>query len=127
MSSIRRFLVVVLLATITLINFLAALHGYRTSMKEAERLFDAQLADIAAVLAVTTGPDSMNGTLDTEPTSISFQVWENDVLTAWDDTRIEGLDHLKDLIGQSKVGEKVWIMVVREGKEQKVQVRIGSY
>ena len=82
MSSIRRFLVVVLLATITLINFLAALHGYRTSMAEAERLFDAQLADIAAVLLVTTGSDAMRGKLDTEPTSISFQVWENGGLVA---------------------------------------------
>lgn len=82
MSSIRRFLVIVLLATITLINFLAALHGYRTSMDEAERLFDAQLADIAAILAVTTGPDAMSGTLDTEPTSISFQVWQDGVLAA---------------------------------------------
>ena len=82
MSSIRRFLVIVLLATITLINFLAALHGYRTSMDEAERLFDAQLADIAAVLMVTTGSAEVRGALDTEPTSISFQLWERGVLMA---------------------------------------------
>jgi two-component system sensor histidine kinase QseC len=75
-SSIRRFLVVVLLATITLINFLAALHGYRTSMEEAERLFDAQLADIASVLAVTAGGPVFQGEVDSSASSIIFQVWK---------------------------------------------------
>jgi two-component system sensor histidine kinase QseC len=82
MSSIRRFLVVVLLATITLISFLAALHGYRTSMAEAEQLFDAQLADIAAVLSLTaTGPVTMPNPEDT--TSIIFQVWRGGVLESY--------------------------------------------
>ena len=75
MSSIRRFLVVVLLATITLINFLAALHGFRTSMAEAEQLFDTQLADIAGVLAVTAGgPVPVNESAE-DGNSILFQVW----------------------------------------------------
>jgi two-component system sensor histidine kinase QseC len=74
-SSIRRFLVVVLLATITLINFLAALHGFHTSMTEAEQLFDAQLADIAGVLAVTAGgPVPVNESAE-DGNSIMFQVW----------------------------------------------------
>jgi two-component system sensor histidine kinase QseC len=75
-SSIRRFLVVVLLATITLVNFLAALHGYRTSMEEAERLFDLQLADIAGVLAVTAGGPVPQGEIASSPNSIMFQVWQ---------------------------------------------------
>jgi two-component system sensor histidine kinase QseC len=83
-SSIRRFLVVVLLATITLINFLAALQGYRTSMAEAEQLFDAQLADIAEVLAVTVdgpGRDSAFDNSSAEHTnSITFQVWKDGLL-----------------------------------------------
>jgi two-component system sensor histidine kinase QseC len=74
-SSIRRFLVVVLLATITLINFLAALHGFRTSMTEAEQLFDAQLADIAGVLAVTAGGPVPVNELAEDGNSIMFQVW----------------------------------------------------
>ena len=80
----KTFLVVVLLATITLINFLAALHGYRSSMARAEQLFDAQLADIAEVLAVTVGnsatdPAVVTGALVDAP-GIAFQVWHNDVL-----------------------------------------------
>ncbi len=80
MSSIRRFLVVVLLATITLINFLAALHGYRTSMAEAEQLFDQHLADVAAVLAVAAdGRDTLAALVDS-PGEVVFQVWQDGAL-----------------------------------------------
>jgi two-component system sensor histidine kinase QseC len=80
MSSIRRFLVVVLLATITLVNFLAALHGYRTSMAEAERLFDAQLADIASVLEVTTAGATPTEGAGSGTGGITFQVWRGELL-----------------------------------------------
>jgi two-component system sensor histidine kinase QseC len=85
-SSIRRFLVVVLLATITLINFIATLHGYRQSMVEAEQLFDVQLADIAEVLAVTAG-SSVQGSAAIDgvaghSNSIAFQVWQGEVLVS---------------------------------------------
>jgi two-component system, OmpR family, sensor histidine kinase QseC len=43
MRSIRTFLIVVLIAAITLMTFLAALQGYRASVAKAEQLFDAQL------------------------------------------------------------------------------------
>lgn len=75
---------VVLLATITLVNFFAALHGYRTSMAKAEQLFDAQLADIAEVLVVTAGGherDSVsNSSIAEHANSITFQVWQGGAL-----------------------------------------------
>lgn len=43
MKSIRGFLVIVLLAIVTLANFAAALRGYLGSMDEAERLFNQRL------------------------------------------------------------------------------------
>lgn len=43
MNSIRRFLVIVLLAIIILANFIAALRGYLSSMDEAEALFNQRL------------------------------------------------------------------------------------
>ncbi|TLM75274.1 ATP-binding protein [Microbulbifer harenosus] len=49
--SIRLFLLVALLSTITLVNFIAALHGYRASMEEAQRLFDRQITGTALLLA----------------------------------------------------------------------------
>lgn len=45
MKSIRTFLVIVLISTITLIMFLAALRGYQASVSQAERLFDAELME----------------------------------------------------------------------------------
>jgi two-component system sensor histidine kinase QseC len=72
--------VVVLLATITLINFVAALHGYRSSMTEAEQLFDEQLADIADVLAVTANGSAVTGPIAEEGSGLVFQVWQGEVL-----------------------------------------------
>lgn len=43
MKSIRTFLVIVLISTITLVMFLSALRGYQESVAQAERLFDAEL------------------------------------------------------------------------------------
>lgn len=43
MKSIRAFLAIVLLSTVTLVMFLAALRGYQASVAQAERLFDAEL------------------------------------------------------------------------------------
>ena len=43
MKSIRTFLVIVLMSTITLVMFVAALRGYQASVAQAEELFDAEL------------------------------------------------------------------------------------
>lgn len=85
MRSIRRFLIIVLLATVTLINFLAALHGYRSSLAEAEKLFDAQLLQIAHLFsgkeifasdtAVLSKPQLL-----ADDDAIVYQVWTNDKL-----------------------------------------------
>lgn len=93
MSSIRRFLVVVLLATITLVNFVAALHGYRTSMERAGELFDTQLADIASVLmaaALTSEkPTIYTENLSGDETDIAFQVWRDGFLVFASETAPE--------------------------------------
>lgn len=51
MTSIRTFLVVVIISMITLISFLTALHGYRESMQEARLLFEDQLQQQAFLLS----------------------------------------------------------------------------
>jgi len=79
MSSIRRFLIVVLLATIALINIFAVFYGYRSSMDEAQKLFDKQLADIASVLAATPPGYYRSATGDS---AIAFQIWDNGTLKA---------------------------------------------
>jgi len=80
MNSIRVFLVVVILAVITLFLFLAALRGYQSSMLEAERLFDKQLLDTAHLIAnIHTEQTARNIGSDA---SLAFQVWRGNRLVA---------------------------------------------
>jgi hypothetical protein len=48
MKSIRFYLITTILAAMTLLVFLSALHGYNNSTKEAKNLLDKQLVDMAA-------------------------------------------------------------------------------
>jgi two-component system, OmpR family, sensor histidine kinase QseC len=48
--SIQRYLIVLIISIITLASFFAALHGYRASMAELDKVFDTQLQAIAEVL-----------------------------------------------------------------------------
>lgn len=51
MKSIRRYLVIILLSAITLINFLSAVQGYRGGMNQAEQTFDQQMINVAQIIA----------------------------------------------------------------------------
>lgn len=78
MRSIRFFLVASILATLTLFNFVAVLQGYRSSMNEADVLFDNQLMDIALLVANVENPAAVtNISLENE---IIFQVFDDDSL-----------------------------------------------
>ncbi len=73
MRSIRFYLVVALLSTVALGNFIAAVYGYRSSMIEAQALLDRQLAD-AATLISTMQP--RNTLVVEQPSSrLAFQIW----------------------------------------------------
>ena len=76
MKSIRVFLVVVILAVITLFSFVAALKGYQSSMEEADSLFDRQLLNTAKLIAhVYTDSGKSN---DSYESTFAFQVWQQD-------------------------------------------------
>ena len=65
---------IILLAAITLINFLAAVQGYRAGTRQAEQTFDRQLSDTADIIA---GAKSFK-TRDTNsllPETLVYQVW----------------------------------------------------
>jgi two-component system sensor histidine kinase QseC len=74
--SIRLYLIVALLAAVTLGNFVAAVYGYRSSTVEAEALLDTQLADVATLIqtmqpareTVSVGPSER----------VAFQIWSTD-------------------------------------------------
>ena len=75
MSSIRVFLIATILATLTLFNFLAALQGYNSSLKETEKLFDNQLLDTAKLIS-----NLHQRSIENEPkplNSAAYQIWRN--------------------------------------------------
>lgn len=71
MKSIRSFLIIVILSTITLMAFLSALNGYRDSMAKAEQLFDSELIDKAHLLSMAFSANR-NSTGQTETMVVNF-------------------------------------------------------
>lgn len=78
MISIRRNLILVIIATMTLVSFYAALQGYRASMAQANQLFDSELQTYAASLKMASDKQGVLAMpLDT---TIAFQVFKNQEL-----------------------------------------------
>lgn len=78
--SILRFLLLMLLAIITLVSFTAALAGYRSNVSKAEKLFDQNLANFARALSVFPTQSSLSEPLPLE--GIAVQVWQHHRLMA---------------------------------------------
>ena len=75
MKSIKLYLVIAILSTITILSFLAALQGYRSSVSTADKLFDNQLRDMAVLLdsvRIDNLPENHN--ID----RLVFQFWSGD-------------------------------------------------
>ncbi|MFH2055559.1 MAG: PDZ domain-containing protein [bacterium] len=49
-----------------------------------------------------------------------------DVILAWGDQKIRDTDRLSDLVADSKVGDKVDLLVLRDGKEKDIAVEIAE-
>jgi len=79
-KSIRFFLVIVLLATMTLVIFLSALHGYRSSMVEVKALLDAEIANRARLLSIAGGKQTPDITVVRVSEANAFQVWHDERL-----------------------------------------------
>jgi S1-C subfamily serine protease len=54
-------------------------------------------------------------------------VCTNDVLVTWNSTAVTDLDHLKELVGHTQVGDKVRLLVIRGGEKHEVEVVVGRY
>ncbi|MDH4125523.1 MAG: ATP-binding protein [Gammaproteobacteria bacterium] len=76
MTSIRTYLIVALLSTVALGNFVAAVYGYRSSMIEAEALLDSQLND--AVSLIATMRTVSTPLVDAPSSLMAFQIWSAD-------------------------------------------------
>ncbi|RLA02727.1 MAG: sensor histidine kinase [Gammaproteobacteria bacterium] len=80
MKSIRFFLVVVLLASMTLIIFLSALHGYQSSMVEVKALLDEEIANRARLLGIAGGSQTPDIAVVRVSEANAFQVWHDERL-----------------------------------------------
>jgi two-component system sensor histidine kinase QseC len=78
MRSIRRHLILLLISSITLISFSAAIQGYRASMLRSAKLFDAELVSMASSFAIYTN-NQQGHVIDTND-NIALQVWINQSL-----------------------------------------------
>jgi len=75
-KSIRLYLLLSLIATITLVNFVSLLHGYQASMEQAEQLFDDRLKSMAKLIAVANSEKIENRQLSNQHTPyVFFQIW----------------------------------------------------
>lgn len=78
MKSIRLFLLLALLATITLVNFVALLHGYQSSMEKAQSLFDSRLESTARLIAAANSENAVQQTIAEQQTPYTyFQIWDS--------------------------------------------------
>ncbi len=78
MKSIRLFLLLSLLATITLVNFVALLHGYQSSMEKAQSLFDSRLESTARLIASTNSEQGIQQGIAEQQTPYTyFQIWDS--------------------------------------------------
>lgn len=94
MNSIRSYLLLSLLATITAVTFLSLLQGYRSSLAKAEQLFDGRLENLAQII-VQANHDTqprMEQKIPLNP-SVFFQIWSDK----------------KELIAQSSTAPSYWL------------------
>lgn len=78
MISIRRQLTLLLIATLTLITFSAAIQGYRTSMQMSSRLFDNELIGLTQSLRYAAPNDKMR--IFNSGENFAVQIWRDDAL-----------------------------------------------
>ena len=81
MRSIRVFLATSIVSTLILFNFVAALQGYQSSMREADTLFDNKMLDLARLVASLDVNDSAITSLRLG-SDLAFQIWQDGELLA---------------------------------------------
>jgi two-component system sensor histidine kinase QseC len=74
-KSIKRFLLVGILGSLTIVSLLNAVHIFKESRQEVEELFDAELAQMARILQSV-----INASLASNPDAKSLSYLDNDVL-----------------------------------------------
>jgi len=88
MKSIRLYLIATILAAMTLLIFLSALHGYNKSTIEAQHLFDKQLINMANILSASVPQhNTIRQTIisNIKTSNNAFQIWQKNRLISRSD------------------------------------------
>ena len=59
--------------------------------------------------------------------AMALGIKTNDVLMQWDGVSIKDINHLKELVGTKGEGDPVRLVLIRAGRELKVELQIGKY
>ncbi len=105
--SIRRYLVLILISIITLITFIAAIQGYKASMKKASDLFDAQLHSFATTLIAL---DTKQAVIKVNnKAALAFQIWQNkQLLLATSNTPKDNISAFKTGFSENNFNGMRW-------------------
>lgn len=126
--SIRNYLLMIILSSIVLVCFGAAIQGYKSSMQQADALFDQELESLANVMA-QLGSHNISSQEPSRFLNYAIQVWQNEQLTLnlspYQDTTpiakfIDGFDYI-NFAGQrwrtySYKSDLGWILVAQPQK-----------
>lgn len=105
--SIRRYLVLMLLSIITLVIFVSAIQGYKTSMDKAESLFDDELRSLAQVITSVELPAGVIA--QKAPAHFSYQlVVENQVISRSDNAPLPLINALNEGYNEANFLGKRW-------------------
>ena len=107
MTSIRRYLVTLLIALLTLTSFLAALQSYRLSSAQAQKLFDDDLKALAASVLAPYLPDDPHST-STLAEANAIQLWQGGQLVYHSAQTSETLLSAADGYSEQNFAGKRW-------------------
>ncbi|WP_339616149.1 ATP-binding protein [uncultured Gilvimarinus sp.] len=129
MTSIRIFLVVLLMAVVTLGNFMAALRGYRQSLDEAQRVFDEQLEHHLSLLDYAL---TQNGSVKPLPETINprmaFQITTTNQEVLAHSSNVPAQTILTAQAGFSthNIGGHRWHLLTRPSSRNGVWLTVGE-
>lgn len=105
--SIRRYLTLILISVITLVTFASAIQGYRSSMLKAASVFDAELSNLAVILASTSLRTSVN--IDLNQAAFNFQIWqEGELLVSSNQQLTSAIGNFAEGFGENNFLAQRW-------------------
>jgi two-component system sensor histidine kinase QseC len=133
-SSIRRRLLVTLLGTVAMVWLATASYSYWDARREVNELFDAHLAQSAALLVAQAGHELDEIDLEHVPQlhryehRVAFQIWENGKVLRLHSINApnERLSPREEGFSDSGIGDKRWRVFSSWDAERRLLIQVGE-